>query len=333
MGGSDVLANDASGDQLVARRFLHVCLNTALGAPAVAFHAAIADLSVGMATGVQHGAGSVLDIGADGSTPDKPFVAETTFLYDHRGPRVTSALEIVHWMDPATTGETYRSPANPGLHALTYAVPAVAEHVSAAGATIEGQADTGLLWPTSRATFVRDPDGVLVELLESEPGAPAESRGIRLCCRDLDATVTWYRAIGFGIVVPPTAVTVPAAALGGDGADVAVRAARLALAEEPSFALTVIEHPDAAGDSWEEPYHRGLYRMALRVENLRDATAELDRRGVVYEGPKWIPLDGTKIGGMSILFLRDPDGVMVEFVERPTALIGKATPRPEAAVS
>jgi catechol 2,3-dioxygenase-like lactoylglutathione lyase family enzyme len=325
---AEVSVDKRSGEELVARRFLHVCLNTTLSAPAVAFHRAIADLGVGMATGVQHGAGSVLDIGADGSVPDQPFVAETTFLYDHRGPRVAGALEIVHWMEPATTGETYPVPTRPGLHALSYSVPSVAEHVGAAGAEVEAELDGGLLRPTERATYVRDPDGVLVELLEAAAPAPAESRGIRLSCRDLDATVAWYGSIGFGVVEPPTTVTVAAAALGGDGPDVTVRAARLALAEEPTFALTVVAHPDAEGTSWDEPYHRGLYRMALRVENMDAAAAELKRRAVVFEGPKWIPLPGTKIGGMSILFLRDPDGVMVEFVERPTALIGKATPRP-----
>jgi hypothetical protein len=37
--------------------------------------------------------------------------------------------------------------------------------------------------------------------------------------------------------------------------------------------------------------------MALRVENVNDALAVLDETGVAYEGPKWIPMPGTKIGG------------------------------------
>jgi hypothetical protein len=33
--------------------------------------------------------------------------------------------------------------------------------------------------------------------------------------------------------------------------------------------------------------------------------------------PVWCPLPGTKIEGLYISFLRSPDGVVFEFVERP----------------
>jgi hypothetical protein len=33
--------------------------------------------------------------------------------------------------------------------------------------------------------------------------------------------------------------------------------------------------------------------------------------------PVWCPLPGTKIDGLYIAFLRSPDGVVFEFVERP----------------
>jgi catechol 2,3-dioxygenase-like lactoylglutathione lyase family enzyme len=62
---------------------------------------------------------------------------------------------------------------------------------------------------------------------------------------------------------------------------------------------------------------QGLYRCALRVENVHDALAQVPDSVERVGDPVWCPLPGTKIEGLHIAFLRSPDGVVFEFVERP----------------
>jgi hypothetical protein len=58
--------------------------------------------------------------------------------------------------------------------------------------------------------------------------------------------------------------------------------------------------------------------MALAVDDVREtvASARADDRLDPSE-PVHIPLPDTPLGGLWVSFLRDPDGVTVEFVERP----------------
>jgi catechol 2,3-dioxygenase-like lactoylglutathione lyase family enzyme len=102
--------------------------------------------------------------------------------------------------------------------------------------------------------------------------------------------------------------------------------ARFALPEdEQRFTVTVVQHPETATDvpvPW-GGNRQGLYRCALRVENVRTALAavpnSVERMGDVV----WCPLPGTKIDGLYIAFLRSPDGVVFEFVERPLKLFSR----------
>jgi hypothetical protein len=53
------------------------------------------------------------------------------------------------------------------------------------------------------------------------------------------------------------------------------------------------------------------------VENTEAAMALVPDSVEVKGHPVWCPLPGTKIEGLYISFLRSPDGVVFEFVERP----------------
>jgi catechol 2,3-dioxygenase-like lactoylglutathione lyase family enzyme len=64
--------------------------------------------------------------------------------------------------------------------------------------------------------------------------------------------------------------------------------------------------------------HRGLFRMAMAVPDVRAAVAAARAAGVDASDATFVPLPGTPLGGLWVSFFRDPDGVMVEFVERPT---------------
>jgi hypothetical protein len=53
------------------------------------------------------------------------------------------------------------------------------------------------------------------------------------------------------------------------------------------------------------------------VDSVRDALAQLPDSVERVGDLVWCPLPGTKIEGLYIAFLRSPDGVVFEFVERP----------------
>jgi hypothetical protein len=114
---------------------------------------------------------------------------------------------------------------------------------------------------------------------------------------------------------------------GGSSEPVQCLVARYALAEDAhQFSLSVVQHPDTLG---QEPVpwggnRQGLYRCALRVENTEKAMSLVPDSVEVMGDPVWCPLPGTKIEGLYISFLRSPDGVVFEFVERPLSFFTKS---------
>jgi catechol 2,3-dioxygenase-like lactoylglutathione lyase family enzyme len=69
-------------------------------------------------------------------------------------------------------------------------------------------------------------------------------------------------------------------------------------------------------------HHAGLFPTALAVSDVTAAAEALEAQGI-GPGPggvRQVHLAGTAVGTLSILFLRDPDGVMVELVERDSGI-------------
>ena len=82
---------------------------------------------------------------------------------------------------------------------------------------------------------------------------------------------------------------------------------------------TYLAHPETAASD-PVPWggnHQGLYRCALRVDSVEKALNQVPNSVERMGDPVWCPLPGTKIDGLFIAFLRSPDGVVFEFVERP----------------
>jgi catechol 2,3-dioxygenase-like lactoylglutathione lyase family enzyme len=143
----------------------------------------------------------------------------------------------------------------------------------------------------------------------------------------IDAVTTgvFLIAIGFDEVQAPTTVSVAGAQLTPDGeGEVDCRVARYVLAEDGhQFSVVVVQHPDTAPTPVPWGGNRqGLYRCALRVESVQDALAAVPDSVQRMGEPVWCPLPGTKIEGLHIAFLRSPDGVVFEFVERPLRFFG-----------
>lgn len=303
----------------LARRFLHVNLNCRSARDTEALYAGVMGLRARMRTDKTIATdGSIL--GLAGET-----YCETAFLYDSRGAKNGCALEVIEYHDPALKLDDSRDPVRPGLRSALLTVSDLdqAVRVLRDGGHDVGDVVTGLI-SGSRAVLVTDPDGVVVEIGEdvSVPGGGgARFSGVRMATSDVAATAQFLCAIGFREVDPPAPVVVADTQLapGRPGAAAECLVARYVLPEDDrQFSVVVVQHPRTIDDPVPWGGNRqGLYRCALRVENVRAALAQVPDSVQVMGDPVWCPLPGTKIDGLFIAFLRSPDGVVFEFVERP----------------
>lgn len=304
---------------------LHANLNTADLATAVAFYGDMFELVPGMKT--TRGPADGRALGIEGMP-----VSETWFLYDKRGPRAAPALEVLEWESPATTGEFPGDPHHLGLAAIGYVVPDLevasrrAVESGYATARFDAWSVGGVERPVLR---VAGPDGVPVELVEGEGDSAPRFSHIRLNCSNMQATIEWYAKLGFRPLGTPRRIDFDATALGLDAAS--YLAVALAIPDDPSLTLELTwwENPYFVGTPPAEANHRGLYRLALGVDDIAADHEELARNWPEIPAPQFVELPGTKLGGVTVLFLRDPDGVVIELVGRPrSAMTGRKTSVP-----
>jgi catechol 2,3-dioxygenase-like lactoylglutathione lyase family enzyme len=313
------------GSEDLARRFLHVNLNCAALDATERVYGDVLGLTARMRTDPKVATDGTI-LGLDGET-----FCETAFLYDARGGRGGCALEAIEYHSPALTRDPSPDPVRPGIRSVQLAVAdvdAAATALRNAGLTVGDPVD-GLIGD-GKSVLTLDPDGVVIELTEVPAGNGAKGAlfdGIRIAAIDAAATGAFLTAIGFEEVAPPKVQAVAGDRLhpGGSGETDCV-VARYALAEDGhQFTLVVVQHPDTAPTPVPWGGNRqGLYRCALRVENVHDALAQLPDSVERMGDPVWCPLPGTKIEGLHIAFLRSPDGVVFEFVERPLSYFATA---------
>ena len=283
---------------------LHTNLNTVDVSAAAGFYADVLDLRPGMKTARTAADGRALGVAG---AP----VTECWFLYDHRGPRTAPAVEVLEWETPATTGAHPAEPHHIGISSLGYAVPSI--DLVRAKAARHGRPWTELAaWPVRASAKVAarttDLDGVPIELIElAGVEAPVFSH-LRINVTDLDASVAWYERLGF---------TPKATARSAKTGDAVLSYASMITEGDPSFSLelTQWEDPKPAGVASSPAYHRGLYRIALGVDDVNAAYETLSADEPLT-APEFVELPGTRLGGVTVLFMRDPDGVVVELVGR-----------------
>jgi catechol 2,3-dioxygenase-like lactoylglutathione lyase family enzyme len=317
------------GSEHLARRFLHVNLNCESLERTERVYVGQLGLAPRMRTDAKVPTdGSIL--GIDGGET----FCETSFLYDSRGGRAGCALEAIEFHKPALKADPNSDPTRPGIRSTLLTVADLDATVTAlrdAGITVSGPVD-GLI-SGAKSVLALDPDGAVIEVTEAPNDKPgAVFAGIRIGAIDAVATGKFLTAIGFAQVQAPAHVEVAGdqLALGGSPSVVKCTVSRYTLAEDAhQFNLTVVEHPDtrkADPVPW-GGNHQGLYRCALRVENTEAAMSLVPDSVEVMGDPVWCPLPGTKIDGLYISFLRSPDGVVFEFVERPLKHFSPAVPR------
>jgi catechol 2,3-dioxygenase-like lactoylglutathione lyase family enzyme len=310
------------GSEHLARRFLHVNLNCESLARTEHVYGEVLDLKVRMRTDAKVATDGTI-LGLDGET-----YCATAFLYDARGGRAGCALEVIEYRSPALVRDPSRDPVRPGIRSVQLAVADLDSAVTAlrdGGLTVGDPVD-GLIGD-GKSVLALDPDGVVIEVVESPRDAGDATgalctlfNGIRIAVIDAAATGEFLTALGFDEVDAPRVMRVAGAQLSpNEAGETDCVVARYALAEDGhQFTVVAVQHP--ATTHTPVPWggnRQGLYRCALRVENVHDALAQLPESVERMGDPVWCPLPGTKIEGLHIAFLRSPDGVVFEFVERP----------------
>lgn len=283
-----------------AHAVLHCNLNTVDLGAAEAFYSSVFGLRARMRSVSTDSDATAMGLGPSTAS-------DTCFLFDGRGPRAAPALELVQWHRPATVPAV--GPPALGFVAAGYRVPSLAAITDRLGGiVVPNPARRVCVRGRDRpAVWTTDPDGVSIEIVEVEPGPDDPDTGLfsheRLRCADLARTVDWYAEIGF--------VTCP----GG--------AASLVLPEDPTFSLEFEQPPNpVTANGRRGANDQGLYRIALAVDDVRGAHAELrERHGGGIPEPVFIPMPDVPTGGFTVLFLADPDGAVVELVERPRSSV------------
>ncbi|GAB4999173.1 hypothetical protein MAHJHV65_46160 [Mycobacterium avium subsp. hominissuis] len=302
-----------------AGRFLHVNLNAASAAETGAFYEGILGLRARMQTDASVPCGGEM-LGLAGQ-----ILTDSRFYYGQGGGRNGCALEVIEWRDPGLVPANQpEGEARLGIHAVAIAVTdlAVVKGRLRAHASDFGQEVQGLI-TGQPAVLVRDPNGSIVEITQAPPGQGPTFGGILLTASDIDAAVDFLVALGFGVLEPtqPVHVAAERLSLRTTTSPLSCRVARLALPEDADrFTVRVVEVADVGlSGAPASANTQGLYRCALRVEDVNAALATLPAAVEVTAGPIYCPLPGTKIGGLTIAFLRSPDGVVFEYVERPAS--------------
>lgn len=296
-----------AGNDRLARRFLHVCLNIRDFGASRGFYVDALGLRLAMQTDDRPIDGDVIRYAGKIRT-------RANFIYDWRGPRSSCALELVEWTDPPIEGQPYDDVTTPGLHAIAIGVPSLRRaetHVTDAGGVVlsrHGRSAFGE--ERSPAMLVRDPDGATVEIVEINLSATTVL-GVRATCSNLGNSLRFYQAAGFGGV----SAHLKGEFVWGEG-----KAAMLALPEdEGGFSLCLAESKQVSPDqgSYAIANHSGFTRMALRVDDAQDTCGRLSSQGLSVRGPFPVSLGGTAVEGLQIGTADDPDGILVEFVDRP----------------
>lgn len=304
-----------------ARRFLHICYCCADDQEVANFLVEGLDMKQVMRTTDQYDSGAILGI-------DHDVRSVGNFVYDRRGPRTSPAIEVQGWYDPTPKGEPSTDPFRVGIKALGFAVPSVdtaIARLTAMGCSVLADGNSPF---DARHAAVLDPRNVTLDLVEDSGLAEGESQmhHLRITVRDLEESLPFYDMLGFDVLERGTltdaAFVGPAGAAGAIEGDASATYATLRLPDEP-FEVRLIQwhNPVGHGDHYAEPWHSGIFRAALGVDDTRASYDYLTGTGAKFDRPPLqVELTGTPVPDMWITFISDPNAIPYEFVQRPRGI-------------
>lgn len=221
------------------------------------------------------------------------------------------SLDLLEWTVPATGGRPPASPFEAGFHRLVIRVPdlaSIVDRLRADGATVISH----LTGPQPRA-LVEDPDGVPVELVA---GDDLRIERVVVNCRDLDASLTYYRDVmGLTVTAGPHAIDGLGALFGLDEAVVATGARCADPGSVFEVELVHYDVPSMTGPIERQAHHRGLFRMAWSTDDCARDEAAIRAAGSRPFAPTGELSVGDHLPLLLVLFWPGPDGECLELIE------------------
>jgi glyoxylase I family protein len=297
-----------------ARRFLHICYCCTDDQEVAQFLVDGLDMKQVMRTTDQYDSGAIL--GLEGQVR-----SVGNFVFDRRGPRTSPAVEVQGWYDPTPVGKPPADGLHLGINALGFAVPSVdasIERLTALGCTVisNGSAPTD-----TRSATVRDPRSVTLDIVEdaSLNDGGSQMHHLRINVASIDDSLPFYEMLGFELLARQAFTDGSFAGVEGD---VEAEVASLRLPDEP-FEVRLIEWttPSSHGTHPTDPFHSGIFRAALGVDDTRASYEYMTSNGAEFDRPPMqVELSGTPVPDMWITFISDPTGIPYEFVQRPRSI-------------
>ena len=297
--------------------FAHANVNCEQLGPSEAFYSTVLGLTPRWRT-----APSYTQDGTGFGMPGVGVQWEGAILTDQRGLR-GPAVDLLRWISPPTVGVPPAEPHHLGFVALRFtcaALDRLVDRLQEAGTPFERVAardDRGGVEPFVRAV---EPGGVTVEFTEGDTGDAGEVRfgGVRANCADFARSLAWYREVVGLRNDDPRMLDVL-----GDDADGADAVGRLETVDlyvpgrRDGFRVALTEWHDPVPVGAPPPFGNatGIYRIALTVDDIDDGWADL--AASMPDPPPVVTVDlGETLGTMRAVFFPDPDGAIVELLER-----------------
>jgi catechol 2,3-dioxygenase-like lactoylglutathione lyase family enzyme len=228
------------------------------------------------------------------------------------------SLDLLEWKTPLPTGTAPGLDGEPGYNRLMITTPdldATVERAVAAGGTLVGgpiEVEAGPERP--RLAMVLDPDGVPVQLLQSDKTSIAQ---VVVNCADIEESIAYYRDVmGLKPIFEPTEMEWTKELFGGE-TDKRVRGAILSDAGSV-FTVALIQWLDTAPKTAARvrgANELGIFRMAWSTTDCAADEAVVRAAG----STPFVPTEELSVGDdlplLLVLFWPGPNGECLELIE------------------
>jgi glyoxylase I family protein len=231
-----------------------------------------------------------------------------------------SAVDLLEWQEPAPTGAPPRALYEAGFQRMGVQVPDL--DVSIANATDHG----GVAWsepvvhdlPTGghvRIVMMSDPDGVVLELIESKRSSLSF---VGITCHDLEHSVAFYRTLGFRELARFPSAHDNAVHLHVDGPVAMVEVLMGAPGRGDAHLMLIgFDEPRVQPASPRPANALGMWRTALLLPDLDRAVAALREQDVeLLSDPQSMAM-GAGLPELRFACFRGPDHEVIELIEQP----------------
>jgi catechol 2,3-dioxygenase-like lactoylglutathione lyase family enzyme len=238
------------------------------------------------------------------------------------------AVHLVEWQDPLPIGSTYEHFWHVGFYRLCFKgedVPAVYREVLAGGV----EPFTELFLPVESIEAGRpafsfaDPDGVVLQN-QTLPGV-RRLYHVALNCSDLGASSVFYESLGLRPWMKLSTDT-PVLFHFGRGRNPATFEAAIfdcpgvaSPDNEPAFNLDLCrwKAPQAVGRPYGSQHHVGIARLGVAVGDVERVRSAISEAGAGRVGVPEERDFGPDVGLRTVVVARDPDGAVIELLDRP----------------